>query len=264
MIAVAAFGTSLGAQVLVALVSSLGKPAARTGSDSPGSLTLSALFVQLALGGLVAVLLKKHVVLRRRAWVFHRATLPMLAAGVILIFGLAPIANDLGFRLSETINSGPDTTRWVALLIHRATWAELLMVGVTLTLLPACVEELLFRGLLLGALSFAPRFVAIALQAAAFGLFHMDWAQGAATFVLGLGFGYLRVASGSLVPSMLAHALYNLVVLLTMRFTDVTLDGSTHESPLALGVSLLVVLASGMVLESNYQKSLREAGASSR
>lgn len=77
--------------------------------------------------------------------------------------------------------------------------------------LPPLVEETGFRGLGLTYLKRAgvPFAVANVLQALAFGIFHMNLTQGIYTFVFGLFIGYVAHATGSIVPAMLVHAIYN-------------------------------------------------------
>ncbi|GDY02435.1 hypothetical protein LBMAG49_17640 [Planctomycetota bacterium] len=70
-------------------------------------------------------------------------------------------------------------------------------------------EELLFRGYLLGALlPFLPTWLAYCITAAAFGFAHgPDYALPIA--LLGLYFGWLRQRYAALLPSVLAHAVHN-------------------------------------------------------
>lgn len=85
--------------------------------------------------------------------------------------------------------------------------------AVSTLILPPIVEETGFRGLGMTYLERAglPFWAANAIQALAFGLFHMNLVQGAYTFLLGALFGYLAHRSGSLAPAMLAHLTYNLM-----------------------------------------------------
>jgi membrane protease YdiL (CAAX protease family) len=149
-----------------------------------------------------------------------------------------------------------DTARWVTQIVQRASVPELLLLGFALTLVPACVEELLFRGLLQGALAGAPRVVVLALPALLFGAFHLDWAQGTATFVLGLGFGFLRMTTRSLVAPIVAHATYNLVVLLSMHWMSPA-ESPAHQSFAVLFGALAVSAACAIVLE-RYRRISRQ------
>jgi membrane protease YdiL (CAAX protease family) len=82
--------------------------------------------------------------------------------------------------------------------------AAIIFLGV----LAGVVEETLFRGALL------PRF-GIIISAILFAALHTQYAVSFATlevFILGLGLGWLRVRSGSTLPSMVTHAGYDIAV----------------------------------------------------
>ncbi len=75
-------------------------------------------------------------------------------------------------------------------------------------------EELFFRGLLLGlGIQFLPVWLAILLQAVLFAAFHpaprAAWGYTLWTGLIGVLFGIITVASGSVIPTMLAHYLFN-------------------------------------------------------
>ncbi len=79
---------------------------------------------------------------------------------------------------------------------------------ILLGLLPAVVEETLFRGALI------PR-LGVVVTAILFAALHSQYALTFATlevFVLGIGLGWLRVRSGSTLPCMVTHAGYNIAV----------------------------------------------------
>jgi membrane protease YdiL (CAAX protease family) len=76
---------------------------------------------------------------------------------------------------------------------------------------PAAVaEELLFRGLLLTALSSRlGRVDAVALCGALFSLVHLDLGQFFQLAMLGFAAGGVALGSGSVLPAMALHASYN-------------------------------------------------------
>jgi membrane protease YdiL (CAAX protease family) len=86
----------------------------------------------------------------------------------------------------------------------------ILVCFVTISLLPAVFEELLFRGLLLqrlrGVLS-QPQ--AIAVQAMLFALLHLDGSYLLPHFAFGCLAGLLRIAARALWPCMLLHGVWN-------------------------------------------------------
>lgn len=89
---------------------------------------------------------------------------------------------------------------------------------VAFAVLPAIVEEIVFRGVFARALTM--RFVpaaAIMLSAAAFGAFHLLPPQMLSTFLLGLALAYLTLRAESAIPAMLAHLLNNIIALVVAR-----------------------------------------------
>jgi membrane protease YdiL (CAAX protease family) len=255
LLVLGAFGTSILSQLFVLLLNQ------QTGttsiaSETPLTLARGALIVQSALAIVVGLTLRRSSTLRERTFRFERVTIGMLLTSIGLTLGIAPLANELGTRLSEALHVPPESTRWVTLVIQRANVGELLLLGSALTVVPACVEELLFRGLLTGTLAGAHRGVQLALPALLFGVFHADWAQGAATFVLGLGFGFLRLTTRSLLVPMVCHALYNLLVLVTMRSMSNT-EPEAHQALGVLSAGLLLAVACGVVLERQCRSNSR-------
>lgn len=113
---------------------------------------------------------------------------------------------------------------------------------------PAVCEELLFRGVLLPALLTRQRAsTAVLLSAGLFAALHVaPTADGGVTLyqvpqalLVGLALGVLRLRSGSLLPGILAHTLYN-----ATTFALVMLA----ESDPSLGASLAMLLTGGVVL----------------
>src|SRR5262245_4051184 len=79
---------------------------------------------------------------------------------------------------------------------------------------PAVCEELLIRGVVLPAFwRHMPAAGALLWSAVVFGLIHLDAYRFAFTLLAGLVLGLLRIRTGSLVPSMSAHAVLNTITL---------------------------------------------------
>lgn len=111
----------------------------------------------------------------------------------------------------------------------------------TLVLAPL-VEEIAFRGITMKwAKNFTDKFwLANIIQAALFGIAHMNMVQGLYAFVLGLVLGYVRNKYKSLWASIFGHLVFNfcgtwLITLIAMTFSDTI-------------VTALVVLACGAAL----------------
>jgi sodium transport system permease protein len=83
-----------------------------------------------------------------------------------------------------------------------------------LAVLPALCEELAFRGFVLSGLRhLGSKWWAIGLSAAFFGMAHGLLQQSLSAVALGLVIGYVAVQTGSIVPCMLFHVTYNLIML---------------------------------------------------
>jgi len=87
-----------------------------------------------------------------------------------------------------------------------------LLVGVVLA--SALLEEWVFRGVLLEGLGGMTPMAAMVVSATVFAAYHLSLFQLLPTFVLGVGLALLVQRTGSLVPAVLAHAVFNLAGLL--------------------------------------------------
>ncbi len=108
---------------------------------------------------------------------------------------------------------------------------------------PALCEELLFRGVLLRALS--RRFdaaVAVLVSALAFSLYHLNLAQLAPSFVLGLALGAVSLRARSIIPAMLIHAINNAVAIGLVRGElDPVIDALSEYPVAGLGLAVSLV-----------------------
>lgn len=98
--------------------------------------------------------------------------------------------------------------------------ATTLLTLFSVSVLPAVLEELLFRGVLLQPLRRYGDRLAILLSALMFALCHPTLPQAANAFLMGLCLGVFAVRSGSLVVPMLIHLLYNASACIVTLFSD--------------------------------------------
>lgn len=104
----------------------------------------------------------------------------------------------------------------IGLLLDTPGTMALLLNLLILVLLPAFGEELIFRGLLQRIFHQASRnhHIAIWISAVLFSAIHLQWYGFLPRMMLGAGFGYLVVWSGSLFPAIFGHLLNNGMALL--------------------------------------------------
>lgn len=121
-----------------------------------------------------------------------------------------------------------------------------------MAILPACVEELLFRGVAYGGYRRSgTKFAAVMLSGFMFGIMHMNLNQALYAFVLGILLALLFEATGSIFSTMLFHFLYNAQSCCLMYLMDVIEPGYyqeaanmvTTQEQLFVSVSVYIVLA---------------------
>lgn len=95
-------------------------------------------------------------------------------------------------------------------------WVSLLCISV----LPGILEEFIFRGLIYGAYRRRRVWGAIFVSALLFGLMHMNLNQFCYAFVMGVMFCLLYEGTGSILASMLVHAVYNGNSVILMYWVD--------------------------------------------
>lgn len=114
----------------------------------------------------------------------------------------------------------------------------LLCVGI----LPAVIEEFALRGVVLGALRTRMSDTSsILVSAALFGLLHGNLVQMPFAFLMGIILGFATVYSGSIVPSVIIHALNNSIsVVMSFATSDM--------SPMVSNVTVLLYYAVSLVI----------------
>lgn len=78
-----------------------------------------------------------------------------------------------------------------------------------MALAPCIVEELAYRGVILGSYRYSSRIWAIVVSGLLFGAMHMNFNQMAYAVILGMMLGLLAEVTGSILSTMLAHFCFN-------------------------------------------------------
>jgi membrane protease YdiL (CAAX protease family) len=207
---------------------------------SPWGVLTSLLAVEGMLFALALSRLRAHPPLAKRIRSELRFDGWSTLLGAVMIVGIGPSTNAFAFTVARWAHIDVGSLEAMSLLVKRASSVEFVLLLLGLALIPGIVEELLFRGLVQGALSDARPFVAGILQAIVFGVFHADITQGLATVLLGLGFGFVRYQSRNLTAAMVAHAAYNASVVLSLRFVQTTVNSSVSPAPSTIPVFEIV------------------------
>jgi len=148
---------------------------------------------------------------------------------------------------------------WLAKVFGQLSDGPPLISLFTLAFVAPVTEESIFRGLLLR--GFARRYgngAGIVLASSLFAVFHLNIWQAMTAFLAGLYLGWVYISTRSLLPSMLAHGLFNgLPVLLAALGFVVSGYNSPPVStpvfqPLFWTAGGLVVLAAGLALTKRW------------
>lgn len=139
---------------------------------------------------------------------------------IFCIFAFLPIAN--GFvQLIGMFSKKPPT---VSISIGTQWW-EILLSIIFVSVLPAVGEEILFRGGVARSLKRKNYLFAIIVSGLMFSIFHGNAAQTVHQFLIGMVFAYLYFASGSLLASIIAHLVNNvLAIVLELAFSGLNIN----------------------------------------
>ena len=139
------------------------------------------------------------------------------------VFGVTPVMPDLGSP------EGPAAT---------------ILYAISLTIAPAVMEEILFRGVIMQSLRRFGDSFALWTSAILFGLCHGNLVQGPNAILLGLVIGYIVLRSGSLVAGITMHFINNALAL----GIDMIIKQLGQEQGIMLnGLTLLVYIILGVV-----------------
>ncbi|GIX03013.1 MAG: sodium extrusion protein NatB [Planctomycetaceae bacterium] len=154
----------------------------------------------------------------QRTFACYRPSVSAVIAAVLLAIGCHPWMLEMASRLQRFFPPLPPGVSDVLATLSQEQipwWLTWLAIAV----MPACCEELAFRGFLLSGLSRPGRTArAVVITAGMFGLIHMIPQQVLTASILGLVLGTLVVRSGSLIPAVVFHLLFNSLEVLRHRW----------------------------------------------
>jgi len=152
---------------------------------------------------------------------FTAVSIATCVKSVILAFLCLPL---IGVISAITSNiSGNTASNAISRVMDNPLWLNLLLLAV----LPALVEEYVFRGLIFLGYKKRNPLKAVLLSAVLFGFMHLNINQFSYAFVLGIVLALLVYATGSIIPGILVHFTingYSVVVsyILANKVTDST------------------------------------------
>jgi membrane protease YdiL (CAAX protease family) len=204
----------------------------------------------LVVGGTLANELAVGAVLAGYLWLRreHRRVLVPLGAPTaralggtfLVVLGVVPWADLVGVLLERWMGRRSDAVEIVISSVRGAGVTGMIGLVVALALVPAVVEEALFRGVITAGFQ-RSRTEAVLVPSLLFGAFHFEPQQAAATAVLGIAFGLGRVYTGTVLGSMGAHAAYNTGVILLTRLVGPAAESRISWPLVAVGTASFAV-----------------------
>lgn len=203
----------------------------------------------------LSVLLFMYVLkIRQRSWKKAILMKSLGAREIIASFLLAYGLNILAIEITaqpffERFAADYNTT--ITSIVTGDVYIIFLIVGI----LAPIFEELMYRGVILNELTSArPFLLANLIQAAVFGIMHMNVIQGAYAFVIGFILGYAYKITKSIYMPMLTHFLFNASNLLIADYISMFFS---RQFFLASGLAAVLI---SFILMSRLLRHKRRAG----
>jgi len=243
--AAVAISTGLPVERVIALLSD---PKSSPLVTNPTWIAISVLASEAVLAALIWRFLRRHRVFLHEVCPLGVPSLRDLSGALLCVFGLAPLSGLVAELVRRAIPRDLNAETMVLGLTKGVTATELVGVVIATAVVPAIVEELLFRGVLTRAFLGRSNLLALSVPSAMFGIFHLEPTQAVGTFVLGLGFGIARLYTDSVLTSILCHLVYGSYVLIDVYAGGEVGSTELHLGRVGLGLSLSALGFGLMVL----------------
>ena len=176
----------------------------------------------------------------------------ILTGGGLFIIGAAVLLQLTSIEMSPAMKQLSE--KILSLMLDQPWWLAWILIAI----LPACLEELLFRGWVLSAFcgekpSTQRMALAVFAQAICFALFHLLPERMPQTFLLGIALGTIVLITKSIYPAILCHVANNSMPLILLFMTGIQDKDSLPTSATADAMNLslpplAIVSAAGVVV----------------
>lgn len=188
-------------------------------------------------------------------WVLGLALLTLVVS-IPAVNALAQLCEQIPWS-ARVVADEAENKRMVMQLIGGDGVANTMLALCVLAVLPGFCEELFFRGALQNVLRSRPMSAHLAVWTAAicFSLLHAQPIGMIPRALLGAGFGYVALWSGSLWTAIACHMLNNALVVLTYQ-TGMNSDSVGLSTPVLSIASALLTAVGLYLMYRNYSKSM--------
>lgn len=226
---------------------------------APTWIAISIMASDLVLALLVWRFLRRHRLFLHEVCPLGVPSLRDLLGALLCVFGLAPLSRMLAELTRRHLPSDVNNAETMVVALTKDISAvELVGIVAATALVPALVEELLFRGVLTRGFLGRGNLLALCVPSAMFGLFHLEPTQAAGAFVLGIGFGIARLYTDSVLTSIACHLAYNAYELIDVYAGGQVGSTELHLGRVAIGLALAAVGFGLMVLDPGQRLPRRE------
>lgn len=165
----------------------------------------------------------------------------------LIAFGLASaLAANYVSQMFDGVLGWFDLDPSISADIEATTTIEIILQFISVAILPALVEEFLFRGVILGVLKKYSAGAAILISGTLFGLMHANFSQIPFAIPVGIILGYIAIKTNSLLPTMIIHCLNNSIsVVLELLYNSENISKNTVG--LIEGITMTIISVLGIV-----------------
>tara|TARA_B100000401_G_scaffold397877_1_gene308201 strand:- start:114 stop:662 length:549 start_codon:yes stop_codon:yes gene_type:complete len=123
---------------------------------------------------------------------------------------IVPFVLLVSLIMNSLIENQNGSNPLLEIVLNNKSYLSFILLFLTTTFLAPLFEEIIFRGILLPTLARDFGIIlGIIISAFIFALAHLSLGEMLPLFVLGIGLGITRIASGSLLSSVIMHSLWN-------------------------------------------------------
>lgn len=179
--------------------------------------------------------------------IFYLGLSLLLSAGMFLGLGFVNTAFANGLRLIGLKTSSVN--------IKITTISDVILYSIFVAVLPAIMEEVFFRGLLVNSLKYCKKIFIVLSVGCVFAFYHANAVQLIYQFIYGVLLTALTIKAKSVIPAIISHFLNNFVVIL---FTYLKIDVDFFKGYIiAIGLVLLGLFVLGIAFSDKITRQKR-------
>ncbi|MDE0021308.1 MAG: type II CAAX endopeptidase family protein [Candidatus Poribacteria bacterium] len=183
--------------------------------------------------------------------------LPIAATAVGMVILFLQCDRFYAFILERLL---PSLTFSQSGIMEGASFYDVLSFVIMFIVVAPITEEPLFRGLLLrGFLAHRSRWSAILISSLLFGAAHMNLRQFLPAVVIGGVFAWWRIETGSVLPALIGHFLYNLAAVLSQFLYGAGTASGVFQPIWLNAIGALLLLAGVFGLRTQFQNLPKDA-----